>query len=105
MVFLCLIPFICACAYANIQVSSIDYTDPDVIIEGKTNYLWQQGRMRSSDIDYSSHKIFWIWTSDKSRDIKIHLESLDTSKLLVNPYSSNPLEINESNDIEMTICE
>lgn len=105
MVFLYLISFLWAGVYANILVSSRDYKDPDVVIQGHTNFLWQKGKMQSEDINYSSHKTFWIWTSDKIRDVTIHLESLDTSKLLVEPYYSAQSENNKLNDVKITINE
>lgn len=62
--------------------------------------------MRSEDIDYSSHKTFWVWASDKTRDIKIHLESLDRNILEVGAYSSTPkVDVSNTNDIEMPVCE
>jgi hypothetical protein len=105
MVFQFLLPLLYAGSYADILVSSTDYPDPDVVMNGLTSIRWQNGEMNSEDINYSSHKTFWVWASDKTRDIKIHLESLDTKILAVGAYSSTPqVNVQNANDIEMTVC-
>ena len=105
MVFLFLLPLLYAGSYATILVSSTDYPDPDVVFDGKTTFIWQNGGMSSEDINYSSHKSFWVWASDKTRDLKIHLESLDTKILAVGAYSSTPqVNVQNANDIEMPVC-